>query len=135
MVATIISIGSVAIATAVTEELTSARVQRAAAMARKYMPGKLAEAFTNAADSFHDAMNDYGEDVKGDFSKQGRLEEIPQSLEHPVRKIKETATALVQSMASDEEILDPDALAERARIPMKLRRPHLRHWIASLRSQ
>ena len=101
---------------AVTEELTSARVQRAAAMARKYMPGKLSDAFTNAADSFHDAMNDYGDDVKGDFSKQGRLEEIPQSLEHPVRKVKETATSLVQSLASDEEILDPDALAERARV-------------------
>jgi ATP-dependent DNA helicase DinG len=101
---------------AVTEELTSARVQRAAAMARKYMSGKLSDAFTNAADSFHDAMADYGEDVKGDFSRQGRLEEIPQSLEHPVRKIKETATAVVQSLASDEEILDPDALAERARV-------------------
>ncbi|CAN2191182.1 DinG Rad3-related DNA helicases [Candidatus Nanopelagicaceae bacterium] len=101
---------------AVTEELTSARVQRAAAMARKYMSGKLSDAFTNAADSFHDAMADYGEDVKGDFSKQGRLEEIPQSLEHPVRKVKETATALVQSLASDEEILEPDALAERARV-------------------
>ncbi|CAN2189556.1 DinG Rad3-related DNA helicases [Candidatus Nanopelagicaceae bacterium] len=101
---------------AVTEELTSARVQRAAAMARKYMPGKLSEAFTNAADSFYDAMNDYGADVKGDFSKQGRLEEIPQSLEHPVRKVKETATSLVQSLASDEEILDSDALAERARV-------------------
>ncbi|MEY4970068.1 MAG: hypothetical protein RLZZ277_299 [Actinomycetota bacterium] len=101
---------------AVTEELTSARVQRAAAMARKYMSGKFSDAFTNAADSFHDAMADYGEDVKGDFSRQGRLEEIPQSLEHPVRKIKETATAIVQSLASDEEILDPDALAERARV-------------------
>ena len=101
---------------AVTEELTSARVQRAAAMARKYMSGKLSDAFTNAADSFHDAMNDYGDDVKGDFSKQGRLEEIPQSLEHPVRKVKETATALIQSLASDEEILEPDALAERARV-------------------
>jgi ATP-dependent DNA helicase DinG len=101
---------------AVTEELTSARVQRAAAMARKYMSGKLSDAFTNAADSFHDAMNDYGADVKGDFAKQGRLEEIPQSLEHPVRKIKETATAVVQSLGSDEEILEPDALAERARV-------------------
>jgi ATP-dependent DNA helicase DinG len=101
---------------AVTEELTSARVMRAAAMARKYMPGKLAEAFTNAADSFYDAMNDYGDDVKGDFSKQGRLQEIPQSLEHPIRKIRETATAVAQTLNSDEEILEPDALAERARV-------------------
>jgi ATP-dependent DNA helicase DinG len=101
---------------AVTEELTSARVMRAAAMARKYMPGKLADAFTNAADSFYDAMNDYGDDVKGDFSKQGRLQEIPQSLEHPIRKIRETATAVAQTLNSDEEILEPDALAERARV-------------------
>jgi ATP-dependent DNA helicase DinG len=101
---------------AVTEELTSSRVQRAAAMARKYMPGKISEAFTNAADSFHDAMNDYGSDVKGDFSKQGRLQEIPQSLEHPIRKIRETATSVAQTLTSDEEILDQDALAERARV-------------------
>jgi ATP-dependent DNA helicase DinG len=101
---------------AVTEELTSARVLRAAAMARKYMPGKVAEAFTNAADSFYDAMNDYGADVKGDFTKQGRLEEIPQSLESPIRKVREAATTVTQSMASDEEILEPDALAERARV-------------------
>ena len=101
---------------AVTEELTSSRVQRAAAMARKYMPGKFSDEFTNAADSFHDAMADYGENVKGDFAKQGRLEEIPQSLESPIRKIRETATAVAQSLASDEEILEPDALAERARV-------------------
>ena len=101
---------------AVTEELTSTRVLRAAAMARKYMPGKVAEGFTNAADSFHDAMADYGDDVKGDFSKQGRLKEIPQSLEHPIRKIRETATAVAQTLTSDEEILDADALAERARV-------------------
>ena len=101
---------------AVTEELTSSRVLRAAAMARKYMPGKVSEGFTNAADSFHDAMNDYGADVKGDFSLQGRLKEIPQSLEHPIRKIRETATAVAQTLTSDEEILDPDALAERARV-------------------
>jgi len=101
---------------AVTEELTSSRVQRAAAMARKYMPGKFSDDFTNAADSFHDAMADYGEDVKGDFAKQGRLEEIPQSLEHPIRKIRESATAVAQALTSDEEILEPDALAERARV-------------------
>jgi len=101
---------------AVTEEMTSARVQRAAAMARKYMPGKISEAFTHAADSFHDAMNDYGDDVKNDSTRQGRLEEIPQSLEHPIRKLKDAATAVVQTLGSDEEILDADALAERARV-------------------
>ena len=101
---------------AVTEELTSSRVQRAAAMARKYMPGKSSDNFTNAADSFHDAMADYGEDVKEDFAKQGRLEEIPQSLESPIRKIRETATAVAQALSADDEILEADALAERARV-------------------
>ncbi|MTA02325.1 MAG: ATP-dependent DNA helicase, partial [Actinobacteria bacterium] len=41
---------------------------------------------------------------------------IPQSLESPIRKVREAATAVTQSMASDEEILEPDALAERARV-------------------
>ena len=36
---------------AVTEELTSGRVQRAAAMARKHMPGKFSDAFTKALQS------------------------------------------------------------------------------------
>ena len=67
---------------AVTEELTSGRVQRAAAMARKHMPGKLSDAFTKAADNFHDAMADYGDSVKGDFAALGRLEEIPSILDY-----------------------------------------------------
>lgn len=101
---------------AVTEELTSSRVQRAAAMARKYMPGKASEAFTNAADSFHDAISDFAQDAKNDVSKQGRLDEIPQSLESPIRKIRECATAVAQALAADDEILEANALAERARV-------------------
>ena len=45
---------------AVTEELTGPRVSRAAAMARKHLPGKLSDAFTKAADAFDDAMDEYG---------------------------------------------------------------------------
>ncbi len=101
---------------AVTEELTSARVIRAAAMARKYMPGKLAEAFTKAADNFHDAMADYGDHVRSDFSAQGRLEEIPSVLESPIRKVREAAQAITQSLTADEEAIGTDAMAERARV-------------------
>jgi ATP-dependent DNA helicase DinG len=101
---------------AVTEELTSGRVQRAAAMARKYSPGKPSDALTKAADSFHDAMADYGESVKSDFNSQGRLEDIPSMLEAPIRKLKESATAFVQVLTADDEIIDPDANAERARV-------------------
>lgn len=101
---------------AVTEELTSARVIRAAAMARKLMPGKLSDALTKAADNFHDAMADYGDQIRGDFNAQGRLEEIPSSLEAPIRKVKEAAAAIVQIISADDEIIDSDALAERARV-------------------
>lgn len=101
---------------AVTEELTSSRVIRAAAMARKHMPGKLADAFTKAADNFHDAMADYGDQIRGNTSIQGRLDEIPSSLESPIRKVKESAQAIVQIISADDEIIDSDAIAERARV-------------------
>ncbi|MSO43327.1 MAG: ATP-dependent DNA helicase [Candidatus Planktophila sp.] len=101
---------------AVTEELTSARVLRASAMARKFMPGKLADAFHTAANGFHESMVDYGELIRGDFTAQGRLEEIPQSLELPIRKVRESAQAITQFLSADDEIIDTDALAERARV-------------------
>jgi ATP-dependent DNA helicase DinG len=101
---------------AVTEELTSARVLRASAMAKKYMPGKVSDTFLKAANDFHESMVDYGEGIRGDLSSQGRLEQIPQSLESPIRKIRESATAVAQALAADDEILQPDALAERARV-------------------
>ena len=101
---------------AVTEELTSARVLRASAMARKFMPGKLADAFHKAANDFHESMVDYGESIRTDFNAQGRLEQIPQSLESPIRKIRESAQAITQFLAADDEIIDTDILAERARV-------------------
>ena len=101
---------------AVTEELTSARVIRAAAMARKHMPGKLSDALTKAADNFHDAMADYGDQIRGDFNAQGRLDEIPSSLEAPIRKVKDAAAAFVQIINADDDIIDSDAIAERARV-------------------
>ncbi len=101
---------------AVTDELTSNRVVRAAAMARKFMPGKLSDAFQKAANDFHESMVDYGEDVKGDPTALGRLEEIPQSLEFSIRKVMEASKAIVQFLSADDEIIDTDALAERARV-------------------
>ena len=101
---------------AVTDELTSGRVLRAAAMAHKFMPGKLSDAFHKAANDFHESMVDYGESVRGDFGSQGRLEEIPQSLESPIRKVRESAQAIVQFLSADDEIIDTDAMAERARV-------------------
>ncbi|MCF8534618.1 MAG: ATP-dependent DNA helicase, partial [Candidatus Nanopelagicaceae bacterium] len=101
---------------AVTEELTAARVIRAAAMARKHLPGKLSDTFVKVADDFYDAMNDYGQDIRGDYTKSGRLEDIPSSLEAPIRKVLEAAKAIIQLIAVDEEIVDSDTIAERARV-------------------
>jgi len=101
---------------AVTDELTSGRVLRAAAMARKFMPGKLADAFHKAANDFHESMVDYGESVRGELGSQGRLEEIPQSLESPIRKVRESAQAITQYLTADDEIIDTDVMAERARV-------------------
>lgn len=101
---------------AVTDELTSGRVLRAAAMARKFMPGKLADAFHKAANDFHESMVDYGESVRSELGSQGRLEQIPQSLESPIRKVRETAQAITQYLSADDEIIDTDAMAERARV-------------------
>ncbi len=101
---------------AVTDELTSGRVLRAAAMARKFMPGKLADAFHKAANDFHESMVDYGESVRSELGSQGRLEEIPQSLESPIRKVRESAQAITQYLSADDEIIDTDVMAERARV-------------------
>lgn len=101
---------------AVTDELTSGRVLRAAAMARKFMPGKLADAFHKAANDFHESMVDYGESVRGELGSQSRLEQIPQSLESPIRKVRESAQAITQYLSADDEIIDTDAMAERARV-------------------
>ena len=101
---------------AVTEELTAGRVSRAAAMARKHMPGKLANAFEKAADQFKDAMDSYGEEYRTRSDEERRLNELPDQLVAPVRKVKEAAEAVVAAINADSEIVDPDTLAERARV-------------------
>jgi ATP-dependent DNA helicase DinG len=85
-------------------------------MARKFMPGKLADVFHKAANDFHESMVDYGESVRGELGSQGRLEEIPQSLESPIRKVRESAQAITQYLSADDEIIDTDVMAERARV-------------------
>ncbi len=101
---------------AVTEELTAPRVIRAAAMARKHMPGKASDAFTKAADKFADAVDGYSEDVKADPSKAGRLDQLPKEFEAPMRGIKEAVAAILQLINADAEVIDPNTMAERARV-------------------
>ena len=101
---------------AVTEELTAARVSRAANMARKHMPGKATDAFAKAAEKFAAALNDYADDLKADPAKAGRLDKLPSQLEAPLRAVKEAVTAINALIAADAEIIDPNTMAERARV-------------------
>ncbi len=101
---------------AVTEELTAGRVERAAKMAKKHMPGKAAIAFDKAADLFAEALTDYASDVRNDPTRAGRMPELPSVLEAPTRKVKEAAAAVIALINADSEIIDPDSLAERARV-------------------
>ena len=101
---------------AVTEELTSGRVARAANMARRHMPGKLSDAFVKASESFAEAMDEYGQEYRIRSDEERKLSELPDSLSAPVRKIKEAAEAVVAYINADSEIVDPDSLADRARV-------------------
>ena len=101
---------------AVTEELTAARVSRAANMARKHMPGKATDAFNKAVEKFAAALNDYADDLKADPAKAGRLDKLPSQLEAPLRAVKEAVSAITALIAADAEIIDPNTMAERARV-------------------
>ena len=101
---------------AVTEELTTARVSRAANMARKHMPGKGSDALNKAAEKFAAAINDYALDIKTDLNKTARLDELPAQLEAPLRGIKDSVAAINALITADSEILDPNSMAERARV-------------------
>lgn len=101
---------------AVTEELTAARVSRAANMARKHMPGKASDSFNKAAEKFAASINDYGDDLKADPAKAGRLDKLPSQLEAPLRAVKEAVSAITALIAADAEIIDPNSMAERARV-------------------
>jgi ATP-dependent DNA helicase DinG len=101
---------------AVTEELTVARVERAAKMAKKHLPGKASDAFAKAADNFAEALTDFAGDVRNDPTKAGRLPELPAQLEAPIRKVKETSSAVVALINADSDVIDPDSMAERARV-------------------
>ena len=101
---------------AVTEELTSGRVARAANMVRRHMPGKLADAFVKAAEGFSDAMDEYGQEYRMRNDEERKLNELPDALAAPVRKIKESAEAVIAKINADSDIVDPDSLADRARV-------------------
>ena len=101
---------------AVTEEITAPRVLRAANMARKHMPGKASDALYKASEKFAKALGEYADDIKVDPNRAGRLEKLPSTLEAPLRGVKESVASVTALIAADSEIIDPNSMAERARV-------------------
>jgi len=101
---------------AVTEEITAARVSRAANMARKHMPGKAGDALYKASEKFAKALGEYADDLKADPTRAGRLDKLPTQLEAPLRAVKEAVAAVTALISADSQIIDPNSMAERARV-------------------
>jgi len=101
---------------AVTEEITAARVARAANMTRKHLPGKASDALHKASEKFAKALGEYADDLKADPTKAGRLEKLPSTLEAPLRAIKEAVASVTALISADAQIIDPNSMAERARV-------------------
>jgi len=101
---------------AVTEDITAARVSRAANMARKHMPGKAGDALFKASEKFAKALGEYADDLKADPTRAGRLDKLPTQLEAPLRAVKEAIAAVTALISADSQIIDPNSMAERARV-------------------
>jgi ATP-dependent DNA helicase DinG len=101
---------------AVTEEITAARVSRAANMARKHVPGKASDALFKASEKFAKALGEYADDLKADPTRAGRLDKLPTQLEAPLRAVKEAVAAVTALISADSQIIDPNSMAERARV-------------------
>jgi len=85
-------------------------------MARKHMPGKAGDALFKASEKFAKAIGDYADDLKVDPTRAGRLDKLPSVLEAPLRAVKEGVVAVTALIAADAEIIDPNSMAERARV-------------------
>jgi ATP-dependent DNA helicase DinG len=101
---------------AVTEELTAARVNRAAVMAKKHLPGKASDNLIKASERFTNSVEQYATEVKLDPTLAGRLEQVPKTLAADMRAVKEAVGGVLQLITADEQIIDPNSMAERARV-------------------
>jgi ATP-dependent DNA helicase DinG len=85
-------------------------------MFKKHMPGKIADSFAKSAENFAEALADFSEDFQRGGEEERRLQNLPDQLFAPVRKVKEAAEAAIAALNADSEIIDPDSIAERARV-------------------
>ena len=102
---------------AVAEEITANMANRAASLARRHLPGEVADNLTDACSNFADAILDFQLISKQneDDSAGGRLTQLPASLLQALTLIRDTAGEFLGILAADDEITDFDLIAERAR--------------------
>ena len=104
---------------AVTEELTAARVTRAASLYRKYVGEKASgpgHDLTAAGEELEDEMASFRDHFLSAPGEQRRLTELPASLSDAIRRVKECSEVISSRLASEESIENIDLLAERARV-------------------
>lgn len=104
---------------AVTEELTAARVSRAATLYRKYAREKASgpgHDLTSAAEELEEEMASFRDHFLSTSSEQRRLAELPASLSDAIRRIRECSETISARLSSEESIENIDLLAERARV-------------------
>jgi ATP-dependent DNA helicase DinG len=104
---------------AVTEELTVARVARAASLYRKYAREKASgpgHDLTAASEDLEEEMVSFRDHLLSSSQEQRRISELPASLEVAIRRVKECVETIAQRLNSEEQIENIDLLAERARV-------------------
>ena len=80
------------------------------------MPGKAGDALFKASEKFAKALGEYADDLKADPTRAGRLDKLPAVLEAPLRAVKEGVAAVTALISADAQIIDPNSMAERARV-------------------
>ncbi len=103
---------------AVAEEITANMTTRAAALARRHLPGEASDKLFDACANFSDVMLDYQLSARNrsEDSVGNRLEKLPPELFQALSLIRDMAGEFLALLSNDDEIVDFDLLAERARV-------------------
>lgn len=103
---------------AVAEEITANMASRAAALARRHLPGEATDKLFDACANFADVMQDYQIQMRSNTEEStgNRLEKLPPELFQALSLIRDMAGEFLALLSNDDEISDFDLLAERARV-------------------
>lgn len=103
---------------AVAEEITANMATRAAALARRHLPGEASDKLFDACVNFSDVMLDYQLSARNrsEDSAGNRLDKLPPEFFQALSLIRDMAGEFLSLLSNDDEIADLDLLAERARV-------------------